>query len=563
MKRIMLFKLDIFLKLNNPHYIENGQIIHLRFSGFQSFNLHLQLLRLMQSISKILPLCVAALWILPQSSQAVDIEGTFTADTVFPVSITDPSFYTLNGEPYSGEIDSDTNLTVNGIFSSVPSEYTLTNTNVSSATAGNFTYNLDLSASFTSKCIFQVRGSHTFSVQDFILNLRESDNMHPNLLIQMGADSALMVRGDFLFSDTRSSTNWYQTRLRFDGSGTVTIDGNFTINSQIPNPSGHALNGVNFEVGIQTFTVGGVLSLSNSNGNNNVFRTTATSAGTFTRTLGGLSITQNGMIQLGGNVDAANTTEMLFTNSGTSEYIGGLLTIDSAGELADNKLNVRMTASDAANGRQIMRFTETQGWSMSTGVFSDSPNALNEVEVSSGRLDLGMYGGMKGGSLRIMGYNRPSEAVFSATGTAADTEIGKVVFDTMSFYRGTVVFDLPETDGDGDFIQVDGAMTKIAGASPLVLELNVSAYDLQEWLGASERDEWSADLMSFATEGSNVSADDFTLKLQDGIAGKISISELNGISTITANLSIVPEPAEIAALIGAFAFCSAARRRRK
>ena len=266
------------------------------------------------------------------------------------------------------------------------------------------------------------------------------------------------------------------------------------------------------------------------------------------------------MIQLGGNVDAANTTEMLFTNSGTSEYIGGLLTIDSAGELADNKLNVRMTASDAANGRQIMRFTQTQGWSMSNGVFSDSPNALNEVEVSSGRLDLGMYGGMKGGSLRIMGYNRPSEAVFSATGIAVDTEIGRVTFDTMSFYRGTVVFDLAETDGD--FIQVDGAMTKVAGASPLVLELNVSAYDLQAWIEASERDEWSADLMSFATEGSNVSADDFTLKLQDGIAGKISISELDGISTITANLSIVPEPAEIAAAIGLAALAFAARRRR-
>ena len=265
-------------------------------------------------------------------------------------------------------------------------------------------------------------------------------------------------------------------------------------------------------------------------------------------------------MQLAGNASAANTTELILTNSGTSEYIGGLLTRDSDGELADNKLNVRMTANDAANGRQIMRFTATQGWSLSSGVFSDSPNALNEVEVSGGRLDLGMYGGMKGGSLIILGYNRPSEAVFSATGTAADTEIGRVTFDTMSFYRGTVVFDLAETDGD--FIQVDGTMTKVAGASPLALELNVSAYDLQAWLEASEIDEWSADLMSFAAEGSNVSADDFTLKLQDGIIGKISISELNGISTITANLSLVPEPAEIAAAMGLAALAFAALRRR-
>ena len=325
----------------------------------------------MQSISKILPFCAAALWILPQSSQAADIEGTFTSDSAFPVRITDPSFYTLNGEAYSGEIDSDTNLTVNGILSSNPSQNIIT-VAASSVTAGNFTYNLELPASFWSRNVLEVYTPSAFSVENFTLNLRESATMHPNLIIYTGADSALRVRG--------------------------------------------------------------------------------------------------------------------------------------------------------------------------------------------GRLDLGMYGGMKGGSLMIMGYNRPSEAVFSATGTAANTEIGRVTFDTMSFYRGTVVFDLAETDGD--FIQVDGAMTKVAGASPLVLELNVSAYDLQEWLGASES-EWSADLMSFATEGSNVSADDFTLKLQDGIAGKISISELNGISTITANLSIVPEPAAVAAAIGLAALAFAARRRRK
>ena len=326
----------------------------------------------MQSISKILPFCAAALWILPQSSRAADIEGTFTSDSAFPVRITDPSFYTLSGEPYSGEIDSDTNLTVNGILSSYPSQNIIT-VAASSTTAGNFTYNLELPAKFWSKNVFEVYTPITFSVENFTLNLRESATTHPNLIIYTGADSALRVRG--------------------------------------------------------------------------------------------------------------------------------------------------------------------------------------------GRLDLGMYGGMKGGSLMIMGYNNPSEAVFSATGTAADTEIGRVVFDTMSFYRGTVVFDLAETDGD--FIKVNGAMTKVSGASPLVLEMNVSAYDLQAWIEASERDEWNADLMSFATEGSNVSADDFTLKLQDGITGKITISELDGISTITANLSIVPEPAAVAALIGAFAFCAAARRRRK
>ena len=503
---------------------------------------------------------LAPLWFWALPAQAVDLEGALTSDSALPADITVPSFYTLNGEAYSGEINSFTNIAISCSLSEVPSDYAITRA-PSSLTAGNLTYNIvDLPENFWDKNLLEISGSQTISVENLTVNLRDTKTSQPILGFQINAGAVLETRGDFLFFDARSSERWYMTRVAFRGSGDVKIGGDFTIDSQVPNPSAHNLNSASLYVYTRTFSVGGVLTVKNSNGDYNILQLSPSKSGTFTRTLGGLQITQRGMIQLGGNVDAANTTEMLFTNSGTSEYIGGLLTIDSAGELADNKLNVRMTANDAANGRQIMRFTQTQGWSMSNGVFSDSPNALNEVEVSSGRLDLGMYGEMKGGSLMIMGYNRPSEAVFSATGTVADTEIGKVVFDTMSFYRGTVFFDLAETDGD--FIQVDGAMTKVAGASPLVLELNVSAYDLQEWIGASESDGWSADLMSFATDGSNVSADDFTLKLQDGIAGKISISELNGISTITANLSIVPEPAEIAAAIGLAALAFAARRRR-
>ena len=504
---------------------------------------------------------IAFMYFLPQSAQAVDIEGTFTSDSDFPVNVADPSFYTLNGEAYSGGIDSDTNLTVYGTLSSVPSDYDITL--APSVTAGDLTYNLELPANFWSKSIFTTNIDSVVSVKNFTLNLRECSTTYPNLTFYANSNSALNVRGDFLFSDTRSSSNRYETVLSFSGNGSFAIGGNFTVDSRAVNASEGPYNCVIFSVDSANFTVGKILTLKNSNGDENIFRTSPSSAGTFTRTLGGLQIGQNGMIQLGGNAATANTTEFIFTNSEMGEYVGGLLTESADGEAADNKLNIKMVASDAANGRQIMRFMTTGGWTSYDGNarYSDSANALNEVEVSGGRLDLGMYGGMKGGSLMIMGYNRPSEAVFSATGAGVSgSEIGRVEFDSMSFYRGTVVFDLAE--GDGDFIKVNGAMTKVSGASPLVLEMNVSAYDLQAWLEASERDGWSADLMSFATEGSNVSADDFTLKLQDGITGKISISELDGISTITANLSIVPEPAEIAAAIGLAALAFAARRRR-
>ena len=500
------------------------------------------------------------MYFLPQSAQAVDIEGTFTSDSDFPVNVADPSFYTLNGEAYSGGIDSDTNLTVNGTLSSVPSAYNITH--APSVTAGDLTYNLELPANFWSKSIFTTNIDSVVSVKNFTLNLRECSTTYPNLTFYANSNSALNVRGDFLFSDTRSSSNRYETALSFSGNGSFAIGGNFTVDSRAVNAAEGLYNCVIFSVNSANFTVGKILTLKNSNGDENIFRTSSSSAGTFTRILGGLQIAQNGMIQLGGNAATANITEFIFTNSEMGEYVGGLLTKSADGEAADNKLNVKMVASDAANGRQIMRFMTTGGWTSYDGNtrYSDSANALNEVEVSGGRLDLGMYDGMKGGSLMIMGYNNPSEAVFSATDAAADTEIGRVEFDSMSFYRGTVVFDLAETDGD--FIKINGAMTKVSGASPLVLKMNVSAYDLQAWLEASESDEWSANLMSFATDGSNVSADDFTLKLQDGIMGKITVSELDGVSTLTANLSLVPEPAKVAAILGAFALLLVARRRR-
>lgn len=487
---------------------------------------------------------------------------TVTPASSFPIDISDPSLHALNGEPYAGEIGPNANILLDYVFSS--GDYTTFGHTifkaVSSFSAKNLTCNLNLPENFWAKRIFEISESRTVSVENMALNILGSAVPHPNLIIASQYESVLRVEGDFTFSDTRTKKDWYQTRLSIYGNGTVEIGENLVVKSEISNFDPHALDGINFEVQSRTFTVGGVLSLVNSNSHNSVFRVTSSSSGTFTRTLGGLQVAQKGMIQLAGNAEA-NVTEFVFTNSGTSEYVGGLMSLEKSGAVVANTLNIRMVASDAANGRQIMRFSATDSWTLDSSTYSDAAEALNEVEVSGGRLDIGMYDGMKGGELMIMGYNNPSEAMFSATGTAAGSEIGKVVFDSMSFHCGTVVFDMAETEGD--FIQINGSATKTSGASPLVLEINVSAYDLQAWLEASGGDEWNADLMSFATGGSNVSADDFVLKLQDGVIGNITISESGGISTLAANLSLVPEPADIAAAMGALVLAFAACRRRR
>ena len=287
-----------------------------------------------------------------------------------------------------------------------------------------------------------------------------------------------------------------------------------------------------------------------------------TSSTSFARSFGGLRVSQNGMIILNGTPEKTSTTDLIFTNTSESEYVGGLFCIESNGVLPDNKLNIRMTA-DSVGGRQIMRFNNLPDWSMDNIVHKGSPNSLGDVEVSNGRLDIGMYDCMKGGKLMLNGYNGAANAIFSATGTLSGMEYGKVVFDSMEFSYGTIVFDLAEEKEFSDFIQINGAATRTSDTVELIFDINISAYDLEGWLSSSQEDEWNVDLMSFSTSESNLTADDITLKLQDGVFGKLSITDLDGISTITASLTTVPEPAEIAALFGLAALFFAWRKRSK
>ena len=221
-----------------------------------------------------------------------------------------------------------------------------------------------------------------------------------------------------------------------------------------------------------------------------------------------------------------------------------------------------MTA-DSVEGRQIMRFNNLPDWTMDKIVHKGSPNSLGEVEVSKGRLDIGMYDGMKGGKLMLSAYDGASNAIFSATGIYSGAEYGKVVFDSMKFSYGTIVFDLAEEKEFSDFIQIIGAVTKTSDTAELIFDINISAHDLEGWLSGSQEDEWNVDLMSFSTSESDLTKGDITLKLQDGVFGELSITDLNGISTITASLTTVPEPAEIAVLFGLAALFFAWRKRSK
>lgn len=495
------------------------------------------------------------------ATNAADIEMNLNSSSTFPGDLSDPSAYLENGAPYTGAIDSSTNITLNAQFDSVPSKGDIASVS-SNITAGDFTYNMNFPKKFWGKTMLSLSNNYTFSVDNFYFNINESITTHPKLSFYLNSGATLKVRGDFLYTDIRANKDWYQTRLAISGSGSFNVDGNLTIDSKPTAALSTTLDGVVLEINATNFRVGGNVTIQNSRGDKNIIYMCGTSSTSYARSFGGLRVSQNGMIILNGTPEKASTTDLIFTNTSESEYVGGLFCIESNGVLPDNKLNIRMTA-DSVEGRQIMRFNNLPDWSMDNIVHKGSPNSLGEVEVSNGRVDIGMYDGMKGGKLILNGYNGAANAIFSATGTLSGMEYGKVVFDSMEFSRGTIVFDLAEGKEFSDFIKINGAATKTSVTAELIFDINISASELEGWLSGSPEDEWNVNLMSFSTSGSNLTADDITLKLQDGVFGKLSITDLDGISTITASLTTVPEPAEIAALFGLAALFFAWRKRSK
>lgn len=494
------------------------------------------------------------------ATNAADIEMNLNSSSTFPGDLSDPSAYLENGAPYTGTIDSSTNITLNAQFDSVPDKDIASVS--SNITAGDFTYNMNFPKKFWGKTMLSLSSNCTFSVDNFYFNINESITTHPKLSFNLNSGATLKVRGDFLYTDIRANKDWYQTRLAISGSGSFNVDGNLTIDSKPTAALSNTLDGVVLEINATNFRVGGNVTIQNSRGDKNIIYMCGTSSTSYARSFGGLRVSQNGMIILNGTPEKASTTDLIFTNTSESEYVGGLFCIESNGVLPDNKLNIRMTA-DSVEGRQIMRFNNLPDWSMDNIVHKGSPNSLGEVEVSNGRVDIGMYDGMKGGKLILNGYNGAANAIFSATGTLSGMEYGKVVFDSMEFSRGTIVFDLAEEKEFSDFIQINGAATRTSDTPELIFDINISAYDLEGWLSGSQEDEWNVDLMSFSTSESKLTADDITLKLQDGVFGKLSITDLNGISAITASLTTVPEPAEIAVLFGLAALFFAWRKRSK
>ena len=81
------------------------------------------------------------------ATNAADIEMNLNSSSTFPGNLSDPSAYLENGAPYTGAIDSSTNITLNAQFDSNPGDESIASIS-SNITAGDFTYNMNFPEKF-------------------------------------------------------------------------------------------------------------------------------------------------------------------------------------------------------------------------------------------------------------------------------------------------------------------------------------------------------------------------------------------------------------------------------
>ena len=501
------------------------------------------------------------------------------------LDLTDASIYepTLSEIKSTDDIEFTHNTTVNGQYvSRISKDFTI----------NNITYNSKITGSIWSEVLLSIGKDVTANINSLTINMDSDDGNAGNsgTGIQLNDKSVLNIANGIKYTDNRQKLSWGEIRLTFDNSllGTVNIGGDIEMFDKT-NLSAENRSGVGTSLDFKNprnVTVGGVIKMSTKSYKKIALDAQDWASGQigydFNRSLGGIEIDSNGRIELNGTT-AATTTNLTFTNSGKNEFVGALITrqagnvtkennktavINSLGEVTNNKLNITMNATDAKKGNQILRFGEFNNFLFDTNAsmtgtydvygIAQANNSVATVTVVSGRLDLGMASAMKGEKLVMASSSSAANAVFSATGTAAGSEIGKVTFGSFQGSNGTIVFDFAKNESD--FIAIEGAAT----AADLTFFINMTKSEFDSYLESAT--ELNYDIMSFQTEDSSFNTP--TLSFADSqLTGALSLNadDSTGITTVklTITMAAVPEPATVAAILGAIALAFAAYRRRK
>ena len=511
--------------------------------------------------SSLLPICAGIAAIQPQLSaqiQELYFNDVTDNDSAYISDISNWYADTSRKSPFTGTLDGNQNGNVSG-----SGEFIIKAAQNTTPTFNNLTYETKgASKNFEFMALGQfsvltINGDFTTS---FSLGNNGTSNNQHTATLTLWADSTLHIKGDWIINSNRDESFNYQAVRLSAGlednefmNGSVRVDGNIISNGP---------DDIIFSTGHVDFKLGGTINLNGGQWN----LVSTTSANTYRREIGGLGKADGSNDRVRMNITNTSTepsnaeVNLIFKNKSSYEAT----TAFSRAKTDNAKLNITMMAEDAyaSKGRQVLRIDTTELYKCN-GVEMYDAN-INDVEVNSGRLDIGMYDGLKGNNLQIYSHTgRAEDAVFSATSLMTGNEMGRAEFDSMSFYNGTIVFDL--VDGDKDFIQINGGVTRLAQDAKLVFDINLSAENLKIYLGTLGEEMMQWDIMSFKTDDSKIVEDDIILKTQSGIEGTLDFvaDQSSGLTTVYVELALVPEPSTVAAILGAAAIAYALIRRRK
>ena len=228
---------------------------------------------------------------------------------------------------------------------------------------------------------------------------------------------------------------------------------------------------------------------------------------------------------------------LIFTNSTRQDASVTYGYVDT-----ESMLNITMKASNAQSGYQILRIR--------SGAYDATDANLGDVIIDTGRLDLGMHSNMKGARLSLSG----TEAMFSATDIYS-SNIGTVTFDEGEWYAGKIAVDI-EGELSYDKIVFNGRFDKTGSNHDMGFEFVFDAYTMRELISTGGGEFILEDVITYET-GSSIAGTVF-----EGNTSGIQWEAVFGDTSLSVSFT-VPEPAAVAAVLGAAALAFAAYRRRK
>ena len=397
---------------------------------------------------------------------------------------------------------------------------------------------------------YELDATQGITVNSVTDNAIVSEGYGNNIFIRIGTQTFAITNDLTLASNHRYSP--FTFRSDMDGEGEVSIGGNLISQAASDGTAGESLFGEKYI--LKSVTVGGNIELQNSKlrfhahnlsaagmlnfsgGELNLFYGTA-SGQSLSYSFGGINATGK-TIYFGDEADNGglknSTVSIELKNSGAAKFSGSLACHKNTS--SGNAFRLNMNASSDSG----VQYVDLSG----TG---DLNFSFDSVTVTRGKLN---YCDALGKSAIYIEGGTLSAA------TATD-EIAVLAAESISWEAGKISFDLAEDTGASDKIVLSGNLSKTGLPDALrEIELVANPDDLAAWIEANDAP-ITYTLMEYS--GTDMANSDVAFAQ----IGGINIEWNFGDTALTVTLGKVPEPAEVAAAIGAIALAAAFLRRRR